>query len=451
MDQHRLQWSSSRLAIAAGIAACIVFTPVRAVETKRPRLYVETRIVELGRVSQGDKVTAEFTLENRGDADLQIDSIAASCSCTVSRQLTPDELLVEPGETVNIGAVFDSKGRHGPQRKSITVLSNDPDEPRLQLFLTAEVVPLVEMRVDGTWKRVLRFGRIRAGAVMEHVIDVLPTEPNQAFEVTKVELLNPNLRYTSEPFAIDDRRGVKFTLYAAPDAQIGQLNSALEVSGKVGDAPGWVRVTLTGEIVGDLSFRPAAIKQLEPVAPENQLRPVSVRSQTGEPFEILSVDAGPNIEFDIKEKKSGAEYIITPRFKRSARPGPYGANMDIRTDVPAQPLIRVPLFANMLPYVKVYPAVVVLKLGDGGAGSERRVKLTASRGGMLELGAVTVDAPYATAEVTTDGPREGRSVKYVRVVAAPGTPRGVHETVVRIKTNIAAESEVAVPVTIIVP
>jgi hypothetical protein len=44
---------------------------------------VEKRVQDLGKISDGDRPTIAWTLENRGDAELVIDRTQTSCGCTV--------------------------------------------------------------------------------------------------------------------------------------------------------------------------------------------------------------------------------------------------------------------------------------------------------------------------------------------------------------------------------
>ena len=72
-------------------------------------------------LNEGDKVTTEFILKNTGEADLVIVSAVGSCGCTVPE---PPKDPIKPGQTGEIKFGFDSNGRVGVQRKSITVTSN---------------------------------------------------------------------------------------------------------------------------------------------------------------------------------------------------------------------------------------------------------------------------------------------------------------------------------------
>ena len=90
-----------------------------------------------GEVIEGEKLNASFTFTNTGGSDLVIESVKASCGCTATE---PKDKIVKPGQSSEILATFDSRGRPGKQNKSITVRTNDPDSGTVLLRLECEVV-----------------------------------------------------------------------------------------------------------------------------------------------------------------------------------------------------------------------------------------------------------------------------------------------------------------------
>ena len=62
-----------------------------------------------------------YRFRNSGNKNLIIEDVRASCGCTVPEK--PEKPLA-PGEEGVIKAKFDSKGRVGPQSKTVTVVAN---------------------------------------------------------------------------------------------------------------------------------------------------------------------------------------------------------------------------------------------------------------------------------------------------------------------------------------
>lgn len=89
-----------------------------------------------GKILSGEKVTHGYIFTNEGKGDLIIESVKASCGCTAT---APKDKVIKPGQSSEILATFDSKGRTGVQQKSITVKTNDPKQATVILRLKAEV------------------------------------------------------------------------------------------------------------------------------------------------------------------------------------------------------------------------------------------------------------------------------------------------------------------------
>lgn len=84
---------------------------------------------DFGRILEGEVVTHEFVFTNTGNADLIIENVKPSCGCT-----TPDwtKEPILPGEQGSIKVQFDSKGKSGMQKKSVTVTANT--QPRTKVI-----------------------------------------------------------------------------------------------------------------------------------------------------------------------------------------------------------------------------------------------------------------------------------------------------------------------------
>lgn len=97
-----------------------------------PKTYFESRTYNFGTVRQGKKIEHNFILKNVGQKDLVIRRIWATCGCTA---VTPKKTVIKPEDVTQIKVVFNSTGRKGNQKKMITVITNDPENPRITLWL----------------------------------------------------------------------------------------------------------------------------------------------------------------------------------------------------------------------------------------------------------------------------------------------------------------------------
>jgi hypothetical protein len=91
---------------------------------------------DFGKVDEGEKLSYTFTFENKGTADLIINSASTTCGCTVPKY---DTRPIPPGSSGKLEVVFDTSGRNSMQTKTITVKSN-ASTPVVLLKITAEVM-----------------------------------------------------------------------------------------------------------------------------------------------------------------------------------------------------------------------------------------------------------------------------------------------------------------------
>ncbi len=86
-----------------------------------PEIRFEKTEHDLGRIWQGEKVGYNFQFTNIGDGSLVILDASASCGCTVPKY---SKEPIAPGGKGSVEVVFDSSGRMGQQRKTVTLKTN---------------------------------------------------------------------------------------------------------------------------------------------------------------------------------------------------------------------------------------------------------------------------------------------------------------------------------------
>ena len=91
---------------------------------------------KLGKIVEGQNVQVNFKFKNTGDKPLIIQSVSPSCGCTVADY---PKNAIAPGEEAEISGSFDSKGREGFQRKTISVFANTKGGQRHELSFEVEV------------------------------------------------------------------------------------------------------------------------------------------------------------------------------------------------------------------------------------------------------------------------------------------------------------------------
>jgi hypothetical protein len=108
-----------------------VETPVSA-----PKLVFTQVAYDFGRVAQGTPVEHRFPFANAGGSDLTVITLRVACDCAATLEGGRD---VAPFGSGVIRGRFDTNAVYGPQRWTITVYSNDPEQRAIMLTVTGEV------------------------------------------------------------------------------------------------------------------------------------------------------------------------------------------------------------------------------------------------------------------------------------------------------------------------
>lgn len=112
---------------------------------KAPKIKFEHESWDFGRVNQGAILTHVFPFGNEGDDTLHINRVRTSCGCTAA--LVSEE-KVEPGKTGEIKVDFNTQGYEGEVSKYIYVETNDPQNSKKQLTVTARINVPPRPRID---------------------------------------------------------------------------------------------------------------------------------------------------------------------------------------------------------------------------------------------------------------------------------------------------------------
>jgi len=91
---------------------------------------------DFGKVKEGDTLSHVFKISNKGKEPLFIYKGTSSCDC-VTADVTKE--MIPPGNEVNFTAYFKTKGRKGPQNRTIELTCNtEPAQMLISLKATVE-------------------------------------------------------------------------------------------------------------------------------------------------------------------------------------------------------------------------------------------------------------------------------------------------------------------------
>lgn len=114
---------------------CNVVVPEN-IKSEGPKAQFNHLQHNFGKVKEGGVYEHTFTFSNSGSRLLQIKDVKSSCGCAVA-SISQKEL--KPGESATLKVELDTSKRKGRMSRTLTVITNDPNEPNKILTLYAEV------------------------------------------------------------------------------------------------------------------------------------------------------------------------------------------------------------------------------------------------------------------------------------------------------------------------
>ena len=115
----------------------VFFVTVSFAQNNTPKISVQPDEYNFGTIVQGDKVSHNFEIYNKGNAELRILDVRASCGCTAA---TPAKTNLLPGDSTELNVVFNSNGKMGTQNKIVYIKSNDPSNAVYNIKFNGNVV-----------------------------------------------------------------------------------------------------------------------------------------------------------------------------------------------------------------------------------------------------------------------------------------------------------------------
>jgi hypothetical protein len=338
MKRHMPTAATAILALATVlIVAGTLFA--QAAPAGKPKAVVVEPIGDVGSVAKGDNATHDFVIKNDGAADLQITNVQPSCGCTVARY----DKLIAPGKTGSVHVVVDTTTFTGAIAKSVTVYTNDPENPQIQLTVRAKVEPYIAVKPGYARYLVVR-GEPQQGVITQS----LWSTDGQSFDITGVDSPMPALKVTyreaTEKERQPDSKGkqwkIEMTL-SNDQAPVGALTQHVVVhtthpKEKIVDIPisGFVRpiFAVTPPIA---DFGKVDLK-------EPRRFTFNVKNFATEPINVTRVDPTlKGVGAELKPVEAGRNYNVQLTLKPDIAKGPFDGKLMLRTDSPKMPVVEV--------------------------------------------------------------------------------------------------------------
>jgi hypothetical protein len=342
-DLYRITLLSTAVLWAAGAGPAVADeTPE---PSARPAIEVREPTHDAGIIEEGTAIKLQFTVANKGSADLELKRVKPDCGCSVARW----EKVISPGKEGTIDAEVHTEFFRGKVTKGFTVFSNDPVTPEMRLSVTAQVKPLVNVTP----------GRAALLAVEDEPVSMEFTVERNGGHAMKIVDIVPNAAYLKGEWTALPGEG-RYTVKVTATAETPQGRNVVPFVVKT-DLPkaGMISLVLTVDR-GIISVPPMLFYGLVPKE-MNEPRQAAVtisRQKGGFHVKEATVD-DPKLQAKLETVRDGGEYRITVVYGGGWEPGIVRKTLTITTDDPQQPVITIPIQAVVQVDPATLPPVVV--------------------------------------------------------------------------------------------
>jgi len=216
------------------LSSCASLTPL----PPQPHMAFEELEYDFGIAGPGDRITHIFKFTNVGSEPLQITRLCTSCGCTAAL-LSKKEIL--PGSSGEIRATFETKRFEGDQETTITVHSNDPDDPEIELTIIGTIKRDVAVVPQG-----INFGDVEKGETVTGSVKLLQLSQNKLV-LHRIEVNEKYLDATTSRFREENSRGINIDITLKSEAPVGALSEVITLHTNLKrrpriDVPVWANI-----------------------------------------------------------------------------------------------------------------------------------------------------------------------------------------------------------------
>ena len=307
----------------------------------KPKAVAVEPIKDLGTVPKGEKIVNDFVIRNEGDAVLEITNVQPACGCTVAEF----DKTIAPGQTGKVHAVVETTTFSGPISKGVSVFTNDPENPQIELTIRAKVEPYIAVK-PGYARYVTVQGETKEGNIGQ----TLWAPDGSDFTVTGVDSPWPFLKVSFREAKPEERNADakgkqwRVEMLLSNDAKVGALSDYVTIHT---DHPKQklVQIPVSGFVRPVVAVTPpnadfGRIELKEPLR-----KALNIRNFATEPIKVTGVDPSlpKGIETKLEPLEEGREYQVRIILNPELAKGPFNGKLTIHTDSPKVPTLEVEL------------------------------------------------------------------------------------------------------------
>lgn len=328
------------VALAAAPLAAQEAKPAAAAEGSGPRAVVEQPVQEAGVVAKGEKVARDFVIKNEGDQPLEITDVKPTCGCTVAEF----DHVIPPGGTGKIHAVVDTTNFAGPIAKSVMAFTNDPQNPRLELTVKADVQPYIF--VAPGFARFIQPQGSPPGKVEQAIF----TSSFEGLEILKAESPYPFLTVEYRPSTADELqeqgKGRQWVVTFTVDytkAPVGNISAYVTLTTNHPKQP-VVTIPVSGFVRPMIAVTPveADFGTIDLSKPQDAR--LLIRSFDPAGIQVTSAETDvPGVKVEVVSVEEGKRFNLLVTLTPEVPKGAFDGTITIHTTSATKPVVEVPL------------------------------------------------------------------------------------------------------------
>lgn len=342
IDRRCVYWISVLLVGLLAGSSMVAAAQEVGKDSPRPRAVVVDPIHDLGERAYGSETTHVFVVRNEGNAPLSIHKVESTCACTAS----DFDAEIAPGGEGEIELTFRAETQPGPMAVQVGVITNDPDSPRLELTLKADVRYHVSAR-PGFVRYIVYQGFESDSRVVQH----LWAADGKPMRITGVEtpydFVSASFHEAASDERLDDVAAEQQWIVETridPDAPIGPLAGFLTIHT---DHPRQklVELPLHGFVRPMFAVTPPTLDLGRLEGGKAYQRSLHVKNFASEKIEVTGAETTvEGIEVvEVVEDDPGRIYWLRLVIGPEVSEGELSGKVRIKTASPKKPLLEVPI------------------------------------------------------------------------------------------------------------
>lgn len=322
--------SSKKIATGISLLVCAAVLPSCTSQDQTGQdVSTDSRIINLGKVFQGEDLTATFTIQNVSGSPFRIERVERSCQCQNVK--FDASLKILPGDETTVSVVVPTKESLGPVEQQFVVHTTAPDKKHASIELTLLADVHVILRAVPSS---VMFGSVSSDAESGQMIRVEADPPELAEKFVSVsapEFLKVNL-------VEKNRAGLLFDVDLSPESRKGVLRGHITMQFDIPECPE-LKIPVYARKIGQFHVIPSTAIFKD--TPENQSQKIRVISTDGQVFRLISTLTPAGVTPIWKGNRPEAHHYIDILCTSPAAVN--GKSITIKTDHPRESEFTIPI------------------------------------------------------------------------------------------------------------